>query len=54
MTGWFNLMFPVDPKNGALKSNTPPSEATSRYPLPSDTGAMPTTGLFNLMPPVDP
>ena len=32
----------------------PPSDATNQYPSPSAVGAMPTIGLFSVMPPVDP
>ena len=32
----------------------PPSEATSQYPALSGVAAMPTTGLFSVMLPVEP
>src|SRR2546426_182486 len=42
--GLFNLMLPVDPRNGASNAKMPPSLATSQYPLLSLVGAMPTIG----------
>ncbi len=36
------------------KAKTPPSAATSRYPPPVRVGAIPTTGWFSRMSPVDP
>jgi len=45
----------MDPKNVASpKLKTPPSAATSQYPLPVGDAAMPTTGAFNRVPPMDP
>ena len=53
--GWFSRMPPVDPKNAASpKANTPPSRATSQYPLPVGVAAMPTIGWLSRMPPVEP
>ena len=48
-------MPPIEPKNVASpNANTPPSDATSQYPLPSGVAAMPTTGRLRRMPPVEP
>jgi hypothetical protein len=45
----------ADPRNGASpKLKTPPSEATSQYPFPSEVAAIPTTGWFRCAPPMDP
>ena len=45
MTGAFMDLPPIEPSNGALPNeNTPPSEATSQYPLPSGVAAIPSTG----------
>jgi hypothetical protein len=37
-----------------LKEKIPPSAATSQEPPPSGVGAMPTTGRFSVVPPVEP
>src|SRR5581483_369022 len=43
--------LPVEPlKMASPKENTPPSEAMSQYPPPPAVLAMPTMGLFGLMP----
>ena len=33
-TGRFNRWPPIEPRNGASKAKTPPSEAISQYPVP--------------------
>ena len=39
-----------EPSNLASpKAKTPPSEATMKYPPPSDEGTMPTMGAFNFL-----
>ena len=53
-TGLASLTAPIDPKNGASKANTPPSEATVQYPPVAGSAAMPTMGLFSLTAPIDP
>ena len=50
----FSGLPPIEPKNGALKAKTPPSDATSQYPPVAPSAAMPTTGLLSFRPPVDP
>ncbi len=53
-TGLLSLTAPIDPKNGASKENTPPSEATVQYPPVAGSAAMPTMGLLSLTAPIDP
>ena len=51
----FSLVPPIDPKNEASpKLKTPPSDATSQYPVLEGVTAMPTTGAFNRVPPMEP
>ena len=47
-TGLVSLTAPIDPKNGASKANTPPSDATVQYPPVAGSAAMPTMGLLSL------
>src|SRR2546422_7846591 len=48
-------MDPVEPWNAASpKEKTPPSEATSQYPLPVGVAAIPTIGLLSGVPPMEP
>ena len=35
------------------REKTPPSDATSQYPPPSDMAAMPTMGALSALPPID-
>ncbi len=43
------------PRKGASpKLNTPPSFATSQYPLPPGVGDMPTMGMASGLPPIEP
>jgi hypothetical protein len=44
----------ADPRNGALKANTPPSEAVSQYPPVALSLRTATMGRFNRMLPVEP
>src|SRR5262249_43299641 len=41
------------PSNGALKANTPPSAATSQYPAPLGSAAIPTHGAISRKLPAD-
>ena len=43
-----------EPWNSAPKAKTPPSAATSQYPVPSGSAAMATIGWFRRMSPVEP
>ena len=45
---------PSEPRNGAPKANTPPSDPTSQYPVPSGEAAMPTIGAARVRPPNEP
>ena len=48
-------MAPVEPWKGASpKEKMPPSEATSQYPEPPGSAAMPTMGRLRCMAPVEP
>ena len=49
-TGLVSLTAPIDPKNGASKAKTPPSDATVQYPPVAGSAAMPTMGLLSLTP----
>ena len=44
----------AEPKKGALKENTPPSEAMSQYPSPAASSSPPMIGRLSEMFPVDP
>jgi hypothetical protein len=44
----------AEPKKGALKAKTPPSDATSQYPLPEGVAAMSTIGLLSRTEPSPP
>ena len=52
--GWLRRMLPVLPRNGASKLKMPPSAATSQYPPVAGSAAMPTTGRFRRVCPVEP
>ena len=46
---------PIEPRKGAVpKLKMPPSDATSQYPVPPCAAAIPTTGWFRCMDPVEP
>src|SRR5438445_11842188 len=53
--GWLSGNEPVEPKKGAApKLKTPPSAATSQYPLPSGLTAAATIGWTRWMEPAEP
>ena len=53
--GWFSGWPPIEPWNWAFAEGEEPAVgATSQYPPASAVAAMPTTGLFRVMEPVDP
>ena len=44
----------MEPRYGASKPNTPPSEATSQYPPVVGSAAMPTIGALRWVPAMEP
>ena len=52
--GWLRCSEPAEPRNGASKLKTPPSEATSQYPPVRLSAAMATMGRLRCTLPSDP
>ena len=53
-TGLVSLTAPIEPRNGASKANTPPSDATVQYPPVAGSAAIPTIGRLRCVPPIEP